>query len=655
MEWRAALGLGIVVLAACTRPSTSPFAERNAAQKGASAPAESSTPPSPKASATPPGPFTAKPRAVVLVPRYLWTEAGPDIATVVNALSQSGMPFDKQAPGTDWDESLASLDRYSLAIIPGYLMGSAVRTETREKLEEFAKKGGILVFFKPVGTPEHKEAWTLGGLRGSLRRRDVIQVRFDGPLTPTIAALDSPEERSLRINQKITKDAVEVYTLDPDPAVHTQVVAHAFGVDQHVLGATVTRRPFGKGAIYTMGHDLATFDSYRCYVNCFEPSGDVMRLFFEGALREGTQGHIVTKHTVPGVESSVLLVTHDLDAPDAFNRGEWGEAGAVRVAAIERQRGIRSTFNITTDYIAGYFNRETLRALCPKGECGFGAHGVMHPDSFTKMAKGSCVEKATTYRGPATLCGEVRVSLEVQKDVLGRAPRVWRSPYLAQHPALYEVLAQNSIAFDSGFGIGDMPYNLPIALADFGHHQNRFHHQPLIEFPVACEDGTDTVEAGRHTRLELQTKNADTFLWSWEYVTKENIKNRAYTTLLLHPSRGFNMPIENLGVKIGVLEKYFDRIKDLDLVTRTMEEAGDFWRARSEATLDATFDSTRGYTGTLVVGNTTAPGLSLEFGDDIAQFSCETCGEVKIRGKRVTIVKALPPGTKVEFASTLKQ
>jgi hypothetical protein len=45
--------------------------------------------------------------------------------------------------------------------------------------------------------------------------------------------------------------------------------------------------------------------------------------------------------------------------------------------------------------------------------------------------------------------------------------------------------------------------------------------------------------------------------------------------------------------------------------------------------------------------------MTIELGDTIKSFECPKCGETKIAGKRVAIVKALPPGTKVEFTATV--
>jgi peptidoglycan/xylan/chitin deacetylase (PgdA/CDA1 family) len=589
------------------------------------------------------------PRALVLAPRYAWTDAAPDIATVSAVLAQAGIPFDEQPAGTDWQAELQRLDGYSLAVVPGYLLGAAMGAGTRAAFEQFASRGGVVVVFKPVGSGEERQAWALTGLRSSVRRRDVLDIRFDGARPPAVSDLDSPEERTLRINEHAAPDAVESYLLDPDPAAGTEVVAHGFG--GAMSGAAITRRPLGKGAIYAMGHDLATFGAARCYVNCFEPSGDVLRLFLEGALREGSAGHVVVQHTAPDGAPSTLIVTHDVDAPDAFNDGPWG---ALQVARLERAAGVRATFNITTDYIAGYYNEKTVRELCDLGTCPLGAHSVTHPENFSKLPTGTCTETRATYLETRTLCGEIRVSREIVGQVTGHPPRAWRSPYLALPPELFGLLAKAGFAFDSGFGVGDLPYNLPLDLSTVGFHQNRFHRSPLLEFPVACEDGLDEIKNGVHHRAELQEKNRALFASSWRYILLRNAQNRAMTTVLLHPSRGRDMPTGNLRSKIEVLGGLLEQAAAAGVVARPLEEFGDFWRARLDASLDATYDATAGYAGSLTIGKTTAPGLTLEFGDVVHDFACPACGDFRVHGKRVVLVAAPAPGTHLVFTAKVK-
>jgi|CZKU01.1.fsa_nt_gi hypothetical protein len=595
-----------------------------------------------------------RPRALVLAPRYAWLDAAPDIADVTFALGQAGIPFDSQAPGTDWSSALATLGRYSLAVVPGYLVGDGLSARAREALETFARKGGVVAIFKPVGTPDEPQAWKLAGLRSSTRKRDVLELRFDGARPPAVTDLDSPEERRVPVNEVVAAGqavGVEVYALDPDPAEKMDVVAH--GVSSAESRPAITRRALGSGAIYAFGHDLSTYARQRCYVNCFEPAGDLLRLVLEGMFRESAAGHVVLKHTVPGEASSMLIVTHDIDAPDADNEGPWGPPGALQVAALELARGVRATFNVTTDYVSGYYNEATMRQLCALGLCPLGAHSVTHTAGFAGLPLGTCTETRATYTSAKSVCGEIRVSRDLLQALMGRPPRVWRSPYLVLPPHLFEELAKNGFSYDSGFGVGDLPYNLPIDLETVGFHQDRYEHAPIVEFPIALEDGRAERVGDATSRVELSDSTRARFETLWDYTALRNVQNRSYTTLLLHPSRGRDMPPENLRRKLEILDAFEGRALALDLVARPLEEAGDFWRARLGVQLDATYGAT-GYAGTLVVGKLPVTGLTLEFGDAVREFTCAACGRAALHGKRVVLADMLPAGTRASFVASVR-
>jgi peptidoglycan/xylan/chitin deacetylase (PgdA/CDA1 family) len=373
-------------------------------------------------------------------------------------------------------------------------------------------------------------------------------------------------------------------------------------------------------------------------VNCFEPRGDVLRLLLEGALREGAHGRWVQLHTAPGPASSVVLVTHDLDAPDAFRAGPWGPPGALQAQAIEKARGVRATFDVTTDRARAGYERATIEALCADG-CALGAHGVVHPASFARLPRGTCTETAASYGAAPTLCGEIRVSRAVIEEATGRAPRVWRSPNVAFHPQQLDVLLANGIPYDSSFGIGDLPQNLPVEADRASVLAMRFGRKRVLELPVALAD------------FDLGATGAEATVARWESVVRKNAANRSFTTLLVHPSRGEGMGEDGLKVKMVALERFLDGLKNLDVATHPLEEIFDFWRARLGVKLEAAFDSRTGYTGTLVIGESTAPGITLEFADPIRELRCETCGETRIEGRRVVLVGAPAPGSRHAFVA----
>ena len=463
-------------------------------------------------------------RALVLQPLYAQREAAPDLANVASALAQAGISFDRPTGEAGWTQgldALASGDRYALAVVPGYLMGSAVSGEAGEKLRRFVEHGGVLVLWKPIGAAATTSAWELAGLRRSARHRDVESLRFEDVLPGAFAAIDSPEERTVPINRPVNAtnaanatsataraaDRVEVYALDPDPLAGTQVVAR--GQAGALAFPVITRRPLGKGAVYALGHDLSTFAAPRCYLDCFEPAGDLLRLFLLGALKEGAHGHVAVLATAPEGATSALLLLHAVDP--AEHPDPQSDAEILELARMESRHHARSTFAVST---AG---TPLPLALCALGMCPLAAHGVTHSLRFVSLPRGA-------------LEGEIAGAAAQIEAQTGRRPRLWTSPYLAPNPQLFPVLARQGFLFDAGFAVGDLPYNLPLDTDTIGAHQERFQHAALIEFPVA---GEDALETGPR-RIDLDPSNARRFTAMWDYLTLRNADNESASTLLSH-------------------------------------------------------------------------------------------------------------------------
>ncbi|MFO0645364.1 MAG: MopE-related protein [Polyangiales bacterium] len=579
-----------------------------------------------------------RPRAFMFIPDDLWLDGPDEIDTVASIMEQWGIPYDRPAMGASRAAQLAMIPgNYSVVLVPGYLGDYEFDATSRAALEDFARQGGVVIVQKPLVTATGDQLLGFLGLTRSGRRLDVTDVRFVAS-APITRSLDSPEERSLRITDDTTRDPSEVYTFDV--AAGTTVLARAYAGAADA-GATITRRVVGRGAVYAIGHNLHAFPHYRCYINCFEPAGDVLGLMLRDAVRESAGGHVVFKHTVPGAQDSLLLVTHDIDAPDSSQPGSWGAAAASQMAAVEYAHRARGTYFVTTDYVNGYWTPETVRYLCALGMCPPGAHSVTHRDERPALM-GTCAETFATYTpvmtSATTLCGEVRVSLELLTGVTGARPLAWRSPYLSIAPALYDVLASNGILADSSYAIGDFKTNLPISLARTGINQATFRRHAMFEHLIAIEDGMGTTDGTTTTREELQMSNYARFASLWTYAALRNAANGAHTVALVHPSWGVGVPETNQGVKFTAVDRLLTMAERAGIRTDLgVPEVADFWRAREGVALDVSYDSAAGYRGSVTVGAYPVSNLTLEFGDAVTAFTCDTCGPYTITGRRVVL------------------
>ncbi len=216
-----------------------------------------------------------------------------------------------------------------MAFVPAYLEGGVMGGAERAALQRFVERGGVLVMTRPIGDATSSNALDLAGLTAARQRLDLDEVLFDGLACAPVSAFDSPEERQLLVTEESGEEPGRGLR------VHARARRRRRGdrarrARRRRAGPAITRRALGRGAVYALGHDLFSFDHYRCYINCFEPGRDLLALFLEGALREASLGHVMLLHTVPGKEDSMMMLTHDVDAPDAQQRGSWGSRGRSR-------------------------------------------------------------------------------------------------------------------------------------------------------------------------------------------------------------------------------------------------------------------------------------------------------------------------------------
>jgi hypothetical protein len=605
-----------------------------------------------------PGAKQTRERALLLVPPYAFADSGQEIDEIASILDQWGIPYDRNTQPSDFDSSLPALAQYPLVIVPAYLEEDFLVPFRQAALESYAQQGGVLVVFKPI-LADGSVTQQLFGTSSTVRRSDVDTIVFDGPRSGATRAFDSPEEVVVPLNAPTSGVTVFVHVLQPaDGNTQSLATATVGGVP---VGAAVTRRAAGQGAVYALGHDLHTSYTDRCYINCFEPAGDLAGLFLREAFRDGTGGHLVVKHTVDGPQDSMILLSHDLCAYDAQQPGpDWGDPGALQVAALEREWGTRGSFFVTTndvltDESIPYYSPSLVGSLCGLDMCPVGAHSVVHSEDFTQLPLGTCAETAAGYAPDvaATLCGEIRVSRELVSQVTGTPPVAWRSPFLDIHPQQYDVLASEGVLYDSSYAVGDLKFNLPVDLAHTDVNQYLFHQQPLYSMPIALEDGIGSIVDGAEARDEMSAANAAQFISLWTYAMLRNADNNTHTLSLLHPSYGVNQPPNNLQNKLAVLGRYLAWARERRVrMQDTIADVADFWRARQEANLDASYSAGR-YSGTLTTGAHAPRNLTLEFGDVLSGFDCESCGGVAVNGKRVTLTGTLAPATSYEFTATV--
>lgn len=590
------------------------------------------------------------------------------------ALSQSGIEFkgiDFADPlhTSDWAYAMGDLKNFNIALIAGYFDASFfTNLDEWPQLVAWVANGGTLIWLKPLppsgeGDPYDvvgQQMYSLAGLArtGSKKRRDIDEIAINGDLAASVY-LDSAAERQISLRSFASPALPEVWVYQPDLTSGVQVLGAARKNGKEV-GATWLRRQHGKGAVYTLGWDPFSEVPMGCYINCAAPGRDLAVMLLRGIAREAAHGHPVWKHTVPGVQSTVLAMTHDLDAPDAVNASSfWGDPGALQSARIENAHNVHGTYFVTTDYYTGYFNPEIIGQLCDLGMCPEGAHSVRH-GYLSDMPFGDCSVKQSNYDAAnPTICGEIVVSMEILNGLLpAKMPiRAWRTPLLSTPHGLFAELPKHNVFYDSSFAMGDIGGNFPIYTQNSQDLRDIGGIGPIWTFPIVQEDGIgDVLADGTLSRLELRTSNRNEFLGHWTWALLENQRNHSWNTLLLHPSYGVGTSAANLKVKLDVMDAFLSRVvgadaqaAGFDVLVDDLVALGDFWRGRAGTSVRATFTPGQGYSGTIAVGNVEVPHFSLEFGDTIKTFDCPGGGSVTIRGNRVVFDKTLSAGFTCSF------
>ncbi len=597
-----------------------------------------------------------------------------------HALDQVGVPYEMWVPSAespqeeleaDWINVLKTLDKYRMVIVPGFLSPGWLNPQFGhlDRLRKWVSNGGVLVWTKVIGpgptddeesTKNAMDVLALAGVGAPVSRPNIFSVRIQND-TPATRWLDSPQERNIKLMDNTASWRHEVFTYPLLPGKGAVPIATAHTESGKSQGATWIYRKLGKGAVYTFGWNVLDYTMPRCYVNCFDPGTDVGAMLLKGIYAEATGGHYVVRHTVPGTEDGVLISSHDVDAPDAFLSGPWGQPGLLRMAEMEKKHGIAGTYFITTDYVTDYFLPSTFEKFMDIGQNPAGGHSIQHFD-WTEFPHGLCdVDRKTYAPKQPSVCAEVRVNLQILRGLVGLDRRLdaWRTPYLETNHYQYRILSDAGIKYDSSLAAGDVRTNFPIDLPTFQYYNKERvpRSRPMWVFPVVLEDGIGWYEPdGTEMREELTRARWHKFRSLWVDALVGNMRNGAWTVILVHPSYGVGKGVvpANVQMKIDATDFGIRFAQGWGLHIADINTLGDFWADRQSVRLSGlTYDPKDGYKGTLETTTRDASNFSLEFGDVIAGIQCTTCGKIRVEGRRA-VFELLPKGKKHLFRAALK-
>lgn len=341
--------------------------------------------------------------------------------------------------------------------------------------------------------------------------------------------------------------------------------------------AAIVRNYFGKGVAYAVGvswkdvivrnelnRDLA---ANRCYSNCFEPASDVFSLFLRGILMKHIP-HLVWKSTAPFNSSSVLIITHDVDAESSMKRMN-------HFAKLENSRGITATYNITTHYVDDaldndYYtkNRDLISRLQEQNQ-NIASHSVGHFPDFDKFPLGHLGNTRSNYHPRyedgrtigGTILGELEVSKQLLEQVVSQPVVTFRAGYLLYPDKLVNALKMLGYHFDTSRAAGDVMTSFP-----YRSLTNRSFNGKITdvwEIPMTISDVF---------KKDVAEQNFDKILSLWTKITKKYNANGAPVVLLIHPDRDIKLQ----------LEKAFLNNLPASVTFSSIRSYGNFWRHRNK-------------------------------------------------------------------------
>ena len=500
-------------------------------------------------------PTVAFPESFPLQIAVYWSKSDEGILGLIHALREMGIPF---FVTRDLNRAL----QHQLVIIYPSVDAHTFDESQTDALTQHVERGGSL-FAVNVFAATLQE---LFGFRGFAPSRRRYRLDFAAGTDPVLHYLNRPEEMEVRLGDPRYGDIF--WTNGYTPASAANVLARFEDGTAALLQNRV-----GKGSVYLCGVSLLDvvlrnqinrdFDAERHYVNAFEPGGDVWLLLLR-AWYESAEPDAIRLGTIPDGQSSVLLLSHDVDWENSF-------APALDFASMEKEHHASSTFFIQTKYVSDYNSRafffgtdlEDLRELFAQG-FSIGSHSIIHSRGFNRFRLGSGKETFANYRphatgfesaSGATVFGEVVVSKQLlDGELTGHQTTFFRAGHLRVPQSLPEALQRAGYQFDSSFTADDVlsnfPYALPLGLG-FAEDSG------LYEFPVTFED----------EELPPLPQRTDKAL----DVIRANAENGAISVILIHSNESkTKLPAEEM-----LLNELPAGVTATDMLTFAQ-----FWRAR---------------------------------------------------------------------------
>jgi hypothetical protein len=483
------------------------------------------------------------------------------ILSSIRLLQLAGIPFDTTS-------NLNSALTYPVVLTGSRIQNDALTSNEIFELENYVFQGGILL----TSDVKESQIYNLCGVSNVTNNSELYRIIWDTVSNPTYFDLI---DDSLEVN-------VSLGRVEDGPTISSKYFTLSTGTalaNYEDGTVAMVKNAYGAGFVYSLGPDFRDvvirnlinqdFNAQRSYSNGFEPTTDVFSFVIRNIIRKHIP-NTVYKFTVPNNYSSIVMITHDIDSKTTYDT-------LANFAISENSRGIKTQYNLTTNYIPNSWISDLYIGTGPqvqfiqsKGHT-IASHSVGHFPDFGNSAVfpfGTLGNDSSNYHpfynGINTLNGTILGETEVSKNLIENDFNVdvksFRSGHLAYPDSLVLALEMLGYEFNSSYTANDVLTGFPfyaLKTQSFLAEQST-----VLELPITISDVFPD--------LPITIDNYMSKVQLWADATRRYDRNNASTVLLIHPNRNY---------KLTAQEAY------LDLIPETMkgmafEAFGSFWRKR---------------------------------------------------------------------------
>jgi peptidoglycan/xylan/chitin deacetylase (PgdA/CDA1 family) len=366
---------------------------------------------------------------------------------------------------------------------------------------------------------------------------------FNGPHLETILESDGNA-----ILSRITDTNIYVLSVDLVSEFSLRI-AHGLEDSPSVKFRLATRLPFSYQAIPRFLRERA----FR--MEGSESSGDklgpveCLRTIFLASLVTVSPGPLPTLGFWAKGKKFAFAVTHDIETEEGLQKGSQALLG------VERELGIRSTWNVVTQRYP--LDRDKLAALSESGEIG--GHDTAHDGRLI-------------FLPPEARTARLRQCRETLEKVSGARVRGFRAPLLQHDRELVEAVGEAGYEFDSS--VPSWELRSPTSLKPHGVGTVfPFDVTGVLELPVSLPQDHQMLRVRRLTLGEAELELTRVSKWIGEL--------GGLCTLLVHPD--YEFAIEDEGAEYSRLLRTFREDPKCEIVT--MGEATNWWTKRNTVEL----------------------------------------------------------------------